>query len=540
MARDLRSDQQLLAQVLALAQRRRIEEAAALAEGALAEGFEHPLLLNVVATRLEQQGNPEGALRLLERAVALAPHDIGARNALCIVLQRVGKPALALTHAEELLRRNPDLGFAHANKGNALIAMGALSRAAQSHLRALQIDPANFVSAAALASIATRRGDHGQARPYAERALAAAPGYPEPIMSLAAADLAEGKIESAENRLRDLLADTRVAPLDRARAHGQLGDVHDAAQRYPQAFAAYAECNDLLRTLHGEFGRGRSVTEYARGLAGALNAFSGNPPCSARPAPASPAAGHVFLLGFPRSGTTLLEVVLDGHDRVVSAEEHELLIDGVLRYMGEPVDLSDLAGAAAQELNALRDSYWQRVRAADIDVSGKVFVDKYPLNTLKLPLIAQLFPHAKILFARRDPRDVVLSCFRRRFAMNAAMYEMLTLAGGARLYDAVMSVASAAKAVLGIEWHTVRHESLLEDFEGHTRTICEFIGLEWRNNLADFSARVRSRDHATPSTAQLTAGLSQAGIGHWRHYAQPLAPVLPSLAPWIESGGYAP
>src|SRR5262249_9794996 len=145
-------------------------------------------------------------------------------------------------------------------------------------------------------------------------------------------------------------------------------------------------------------------------------------------------AGHAFLIGFPRTGTTLLEVALDGHPRIASLDEHELLTESVLRFLGETPDLDGLGAASEAELEVSRAAYWARVRSGGVDVAGRVFLDKYPMNTLKLPLIARLFPDARILFARRDPRDVVLSCFRRRFKMNAAMYELLTLPGAAALY----------------------------------------------------------------------------------------------------------
>ncbi len=111
---------------------------------------------------------------------------------------------------------------------------------------------------------------------------------------------------------------------------------------------------------------------------------------------------------------------------MVSLEEHDLFTEGVLRYLHDPRTLGPLLRASEEELESLRAAYWRRVRAGGAQVAGKVFLDKHPLNTLKLPLIARLFPQAKILFARRDPRDVVLSCFRRRFRMNPAMYQMLT------------------------------------------------------------------------------------------------------------------
>jgi len=164
----------MLRTVASHAQKRDIARAAAIAEQALAEGFEHPLLLNVAAMRLEGEGKFEEAVRLLERAVVLAPGDVPARNALALNLQRVDRPAEALYHVEELLKRHPELGFGHANKGNALIALGSLGLARASHLRALELDPGNLAALGALASIATHRGEHSEARRWAEQLLARA------------------------------------------------------------------------------------------------------------------------------------------------------------------------------------------------------------------------------------------------------------------------------------------------------------------------------------------------------------------------------
>jgi hypothetical protein len=242
--------------------------------------------------------------------------------------------------------------------------------------------------------------------------------------------------------------------------------VFDASGRYEEAFEAYAICNGAIRQLQQRFASS-NVSGYVRQMSAALEKLDPNrwPARGVAALPSGGAAEHVFLLGFPRTGTTLIEVVLDGNPRVVSLEEHELLADGVLAFMREPVNFEALARADEPALNALRESYWQRVRDTGIDVAGKVFIDKHPLNSLKLPLIAQLFPRAKILFAVRDPRDVILSCFRRRFQMNPSMYELLTLNGAAALYGATMQFAYAAKAALKLEWHEVRYERLIADFE---------------------------------------------------------------------------
>jgi tetratricopeptide (TPR) repeat protein len=535
MARNLESDLETLRTVLRLAQNRDFVAAAALAEETLEAGFEHPMLLNIVATRLEQQGKYLEALRQLERAVAIAPNDVGARNALALCLQRLDRPAEALYHIDELLKQHAELAFAHVNRGNALMALGSLGAAKQSQLRAFELEPKNFSATAALASIATHRGQHVEARQWADRTLAAAPGFPDAILSVAAADLADGDEVSAERRLRQLINDSRAGPLDRARATGLLGDVFDAAGRYDEAFEAYSTCNLSLRQIHHRFA-GSNLLGYARALTTAVNKLDS--PGSAREAPPSEAAGHAFLLGFPRTGTTLVEVVLDGNPRVVSLEEHELLADGVLAFMREPVNFQALMRADGADLDALRDAYWRGVRSAGVDVAGKMFVDKHPLNSLKLPLIAKLFPKAKILFAIRDPRDVILSCFRRRFQMNPSMYEFLTVPGAAAFYDAVMEFAYAAKRNLALDWHEVRYESLIENFDQRMRGICDYLSLDWMASMGEFAQRVQAREHATPSTAQLSQGLVTSATAQWRHYASHLTPALAALNPWIERLGY--
>jgi tetratricopeptide (TPR) repeat protein len=546
MPRDLKADQDMLRKVLELAGRREIARAAELASEALGAGFEHPLLLNVMATWLEHQGKLVDSLRLLQRARQLAPDDIAVQNALSLCLQRLDRPAEALRIMDSLLEAHPELGFAHANRGNALIALGALGEARQSHLRALELDPGNLAAQGALASIATHRGEHEEARGWARKVLARLPGYPDAVLSLAAAELASGATDSAQLLLVQLLGDQRAGPAEKARAHGLLGDVLDATGQYGEAFRAYAACNEALRQLYHRYAEGTGILPYTESIIAAMQrvdplrwrAGAGADTGAASVALTDGPSGHVFLLGFPRSGTTLLEVALDGHPRVASLEEHELLEPGVMAYMREPVDFDLMLKASEEELQALRAEYWRQARAAGARLDGKVFVDKHPLNTLKLPLIARLFPEAKILFAQRDPRDVVQSCFRRRFSMNPAMYQLLSLEGAASFYDATMRLAELSRRQLGLCWQSVRYESVVDDMEQQLRAICTFLGLEWHPALTDCAARSLARARATPSTAQLARGLNRAGIGHWRNYEAALAPIGPTLAPWVKQLGY--
>jgi hypothetical protein len=247
---------------------------------------------------------------------------------------------------------------------------------------------------------------------------------------------------------------------------------------------------------------------------------------------------HVFLIGFPRSGTTLLEKALSSHPDIVSLEEVD-----VLGVVGNPLlardaQLDRLIQMTAPEADVLRAAYWRGVgEAMQAPIGGRIFIDKLPLHTSSLPLIARLFPDARVLFALRDPRDVVLSCFRRRFRINAAMFEFLTLDGAARYYDAVMRMAVACRGALPLAFHTVRHEAVVADFEGELGRALGFIGAPWNPDVKNFAALARTSTR-TPSAPQVARGLNADGVAQWRRYRAQLAPIAPILAPWVERFGY--
>jgi tetratricopeptide (TPR) repeat protein len=537
LARDPAADFATLSAIHGMAQRGEHAEAAALAEATLADGLEHPLLFNLAALKLEQQGQVSEAERLLKRAVQIAPSDLGARNALGLCLMRLERPAEALVQFDALLTLNPSLPFVHASLGAAFFALGLVAEAEASYRRALDIDANHGVALAGLAHLASSRGAYSDARAWAERALVVLPGYPDAVMSLATAELGERNLVGAEARVRALLSDTRLGPLEHAYANGLLGDVLDAKDYTDEAFAAYTACNQELQSFYsGHFTAEGNALTFVRAMSHYFDRTR-TEIWKSRAAPdarRTGAAEHVFVLGFPRSGTTLLEVILEGHSNIVSLEENESLIDAVDEFMQRPEDLERFAAAPPATLERLRIAYWRHVAVADVDVTGKMFVDKNPLNTLKLPLIARLFPDAKIVFACRDPRDIVLSCFRHRFKMSAPIYELLTLDGAARYYDAVMQLTVALSNSLSLQICLVRHEDVVTEFTREMKRICNFLGIEWDPAMGDFALRTKNRGSLTPSTAQLSRGLSTEGLGQWRRYRSHMAQVLPTLDPWLK------
>jgi tetratricopeptide (TPR) repeat protein len=513
-----------------------IPTAGKLAEDALNDGIDHPMVLNLVAGRREEEGRLDEALALLRRALAAAPEAIGIMNAIGLCLNRMGRYEEAVAAYGEALAKAPDFAPALANRATALMALARLNEARADYEAAAAIDPGNPIAANGLAALALRRGEAAEARRLAEAVLALEPGFPAAVMTLAGADIAEGRPGAAELMLAGLTGDARLDMLDRAIAWGLRGDALDALGRFAEAFSAWGESNALQRAHYAPVFAGRLGTlALVRELTAAL---------AGRRIPAawghggrSPAKSHVFLVGFPRSGTTLIEQVLEEHPDVTTLAEKEGLIDATRDWLADAAVFARFCEADDAALEPYRDAYWRRVAEEGADPAGRVFVDKHPFNTFKLPLIARLFPDARVLFARRDPRDTVLSCFRHRFQMTDPVWQMLSLEGAAELYAATMAMAEASEEAFGLFTHPVQLEAMIADFDGETKAICDFIGVPWDERMRDFAANVAARGVFTPSGPQLARGLNAQGVGKWRDYAGEMAAVMPVLAPWVARFG---
>ena len=524
----------------------RLDEARKLALKALDAGVEHPMVLNLRALDYEEAGMFRQALQDLRRAHVLAPRDFSILNACGLALARMDRLEEALACYEQTLAIEPNFGPGWYNKGWALQGLGELAKAIAAYEKSVELNPENVQGWANLAFLLTRRGDDEEARRCAERALAVHPDFPPSQLALVNAQM--GDPAAAERRLREILAGS-LASFDgpmmdyyRGLGLGLLADALDAQDRPAEAFAAYAESNAVLKrdaAPRFETAGQPTIAQSTPWMIYWAKTF--DPATWRTEAPAMSAAGesrHVFLIGFPRSGTTLIESALLKHPDVVTLEERNTLNDAAIAFLDSPTALAGLAAAPESRIAPLREDYWARVAKFGADVRGKIFIDKHPFSTLRLPVILKMFPRAKILFAVRDPRDVVLSCFRRRFNINPTTYEFLDLERTAANYDETMSFAALLRAKIPYAEHLLVYERLVDDFDSEVRKVCDFIGADWRDDLIDFADRARRGEVASASGAQIARGLYADGAGQWRRYRGPMAAVLTRLAPWVERFGY--
>ncbi|HEY3776935.1 MAG TPA: sulfotransferase [Rhizomicrobium sp.] len=507
-----------------------------IAAAALEKGLRHPAFHAARARWLQLNDRHAEALNELKAALALAPRDAGLFAATGISLLNLNRPAKAIAAFDAAILVAPAHAQMHYYKGCAHAAAGDLAAALSSHERAIALQPDHVDALAALAAAAARGGDAARARPFAERALRSAPGHSTAAIALVMCDLHDRDFHRAEKRLSALLSELTTKDQTRALALGLLGDALDGQNRTDAAFEAYAEKNRILEILYKTRfdGEARLLNRVER-LIAELQERAVTLPAHAAPAP-SPARRHVFLLGFMRSGTTLLQQVFAAHPDVETLEERETFA-GLFNAGGADIP-ERLARLSGEDIDRAREMYWERVRGFGAKPEGTVFLDKQPFNTLNLPLIAMLFPTAKIIFLVRDPRDVVLSCFRRHLEVKPTTFELLTLSGAARFYDRVMQLAEIYRAKLSLDVLECRYEDVVADFENRVRAICGFLEMPWNKAMRDFDRTARARTIRSVSSNQVRRGLYAEGAGQWRRYEKQLAPVFPVLQPWVERFGY--
>jgi tetratricopeptide (TPR) repeat protein len=521
-----------------------IGAASALAAEAKSVGITSPLVHYLLGIGLRDEGRYEDAIVELGEGLKLDPKNVQLLNTIGFCLLELNRRQEAAHVFEAALLSDPKSAEASYGYGWSAERLGALEQAQAAWERAAALDPKHAHALAGLSGLAVRRRDWESARSLADRAVALDPRQTDAIMNLARVDLGQREFEAAKTRIRRIIALPALPAAARANAWIMLGDALDGAQRYAEAFAAYAQGKAELRTLNAPDFEAPGRLSATRAVQAILAEFRGTEPSdwskSARLPAWTEIKGHAFLVGFPRSGTTLLEQILATHPDVVTLEERPVLLKAELEFLNQGGGIRRLAAVFSDFLEPFQADYWRRVKEFGVNPENKVFIDKQPLNTFRLPLISKIFPAAKIIFAIRDPRDVTLSCFRRSFNMNASMYEFNTIVGAAQYYAAVMESGETYLESLPLEVFRLRYEDLVADFGGVTGRLCDFLGLDRTEALERFSETAASRMIATPSSTQVGRGLYDDGVDQWRRYADALRPAMSILAPWVEKFGYAP
>ena len=521
-----------------------LAQAAAESEAALSAGHGDGYDCMVAALARNARGDTAAAETLFARARTMAPDDPAVLTGFAQFLRQQGRLREAVEVCDAAIRAEPGYADAWIERGTILSGGGSDRAANESFARALVLAPRAAVAHAGLAAIAAKTGAADLVREHALAALAIDAGNVVAAAALGRVEIEAGQPGTALDLLRPMVARLPEPSNDRSLAWSLIGDAHDKLGECAAAFAAYGRSK-------ADFGVANAApaqtimrhSAFVKAITAGLEAMpSVRWPDDRGGTVAGAANVHVFLLGYPRSGTTLVENVLASLPGVAALEERPTLAMADTAVLaGDAASIVDRIAAFARSdevaIQPWREAYWSKVIQSGVPPGAVGFVDMDPLKGTRLPLIARLFPAAKLLRMMRDPRDVVWSCFRTHFAVTSNTLDFTTIKDTARHYDALMRLIALAEQRLPIVLHEVRYDRLVRDFDSETRAMCAAIGLPWNPVMRRFDRTAKARGVATASVGQVRKGLYD-GTRQWERYADQLAPVMPILAPWIERFGY--
>ena len=572
-----------LSAALALHRAGRLGPAEALYRKILQQSPRHPDALHLSGLVALARGQTDRAIRLIGKALDASPGFAQGHSNLGNALRQAGRLDEAAGAHRRSIALRPDFAAAHANLGLVLGELGDLAAAEESCRRALALDPRSAEALGNLANILFWQRDYDAAAAFYRRAIALDPGHPSARHGLVESLRATGAVEAAEEACQDALGRTpadaamwnelgrcrlalgrfeaaaeafdRALALDpgladayrnlaacgrlsaedpaiarltamaarpdlpaeeRATAGFALGKALDAADRCDEAFAAYDSANRLYRHVRAAAGDRFDPAALA-GTVDRLIAEFGRERRAALAGGGNPSEAPVFILGLPRSGTSLVEQIVASHSQIFGA--------GELRVIGAAATaLGPVEGWTADRLRTVAEAQLAQLTA--LAPGARRIIDKLPDNIFQLGVIAALYPEARIVFCRREPRDIGLSCYFQKFSAGSLTFSYDLADVGLRIRETERLAAHWRRA-LPLRWIEIDYEALVGDLETESRRLIDFLGLGWEPGCLDFHRTERVVQ--TASAWQVRQPLFDRSVGRWRRYERHLAPLLEAL-----------
>lgn len=480
-------------------------------------------MLAEVAARL---GRYVDAENLLSRCLELAPSFAEARSHYAMVLSRQNRPGDALPQVETLLSEQPRNPYYRNLKATILVAIGEYTQAIELYTQILAEYPHQAKIWVSLGHVLKTAGRQAECIHAYRKALELAPELGEAYFSLA--NLKTFRFEAAElEALRARVSVPGESTENLLHLHFALGKACEDAADYAASFEHYSRANQLRRSqIHYDAQDTSRVVERSCTLY--TQEFF-----ATRAGQGCPARDPIFIIGLPRSGSTLLEQILASHSQVEGTMELYDMIS-LARRLGSgagPNTYPDsVAGLEAAQLRALGEQYLERTRIQRKS-DAPCFIDKMPNNLLHVGLIHLILPNARIIDARRHPLGCCFSVFKQHFARGQHFSYSLEDVG--RYYTDYVRLLAHFDAVLPGRVHRVFYERLIDDTEGEVRRLLDYCGLPFEEQCLRFYENARAV--RTASSEQVRQPIFREGLDQWRRYEPWLTPLQDALGPVLEA-----
>lgn len=487
-----------------------------------------PTRINL-ATALIALGRDDEAEAVLQKAAADFPTDSHPSYQLYVLYKSQQKQKEALSAIENAAARDPNVAGMQLKLAIEYGIERRTAEAERAFRRAIELNPLETDAYLGLAIQYEHTNREEDFAPLIElaRRNGLSDGHLAFIEALELRRL--GKFDEGLARLEAVPKDVEAIRAVHIRA-----TLLERMKRTDEAFANFCESNRLMsETPTDPLARAEKLRAALEGELALLTPSwrDGWREADVRDGRADP----VFLIGFPRSGTTLLDTILMGHPDTVVMEEQPPLN----RVEEEFGDIALLPALDADRIAAARLRYFEEVEKIQPLPPGKLLIDKSPLFLYRAPLIYRLFPRARIILALRHPCDVILSCFMSNFRLNSAMANFLRLEDATAFYDLTFRHWSKSRGLLPLNVHTVVYEELVEDVGAVVDPLLDWLGLERNSDMLDHQKTAKSRGLiTTASYSQVTEPIYKRAAGRWLRYRRHLQPAIDALAPWAVEFGY--
>jgi len=496
------------------------------------------------ARALWQSNRFDEALAVFENAVKRYPQNLVA----LVDASRAFGARFEISRAEAMLDRLKKLGARNPEllhlTGQSYRMIFRPEKAIECFERVLAMTKQIPDAQLELAVLYERRHRLDEAMSLIENCLRADPEYLEAELFKARLLRRKKELPAAESIFRKLATSEQAHPQVRAQAWSEIAQKLDQEGDYDGAMQAMLKCKEILRPGEASvLAESEALQCHLRNLVESLDR-----PIFERWTEAGksfPWQRMAVIASFPRSGTTLLEQVLDAHPGLISSDEREAfgrdIFPAMWRTERTPLPTANaLDGIPLQRLAVQRQRYLSYMEAALCEPIGdRVHLDKNPTMTLLLPGMLRLFPETKLLIALRDPRDVVISCFMQYLPLNTNSVCFLTLERAAARYAHDMGIWLKLREMIPSPWLQIRYEVCVADLESEARRGLEFLELPWDPQVMQYRERLKAKAVSSPTYEAVSKPLYTSAIGRWKHYEKYLGPCLAVLQPYVQAFGYS-
>ena len=485
------------------------------------------------------QNNHKKALSDLSRAKKLDPTSTVALLNRGVVLSGLGRFEEAIVEYKKAIVLKPDFAEAHANLGNTLHQIGKVQEAKASISRAIALNPTQVQAHLYFCELHEKTNNIDELFSVLDKAKVKTSGMAGDFLYYEAiANFRKNRFVEAIN-LVNQISERDVSDVRKAMYHKLKGDLYDQTGDFERAFSAYEASNQAV-VVGADFKRHQSVAQQLyhtqKIMLKRLKKVSEHTPfikkCSVAPQNLS------FLIGFPRSGTTLLDMIIRSHSKINVIDEEMVrakTLSTLEKFQKLPL-VEQIDAATAKKTNTI---YFQELQKnAKLSDSSHV-IEKILLNFHEVPAISQIFPNAKYILVLRHPFDCILSCWMQIFGSNSAMATLVNLDHIVDYYCTSMEFFSLSKKRYQLDVQNVRYEDLIINFKGEVSNMIKFLNLEWEEALLEYQSTALSQEKiSTPSHSQVIKPIYKTASYRWKHYRKYLLRFEKRLSPWINEYGY--